>query len=127
MNVDKPEEWIQAERAAQELPIQDVVARLRSTVGVRLVAYMGGVNHTSYVAAWADGREVPSPDKQWRLRTALHAMGILLQRWDPITIQAWFLGMNPVLGDDSPARTIRDGVPGVDGEVVVAAKAAMIE
>jgi hypothetical protein len=127
MEAGKPEEWIQAEIEALELPIQDVVARLRSTIGVRLVAYMGGTGTTSYVTAWADERDLPRPDARRRLRAALHAMGILQQRWDPITIQSWFKGMNPVLGDNSPARVIREGRPEDDREVIVAAKAAMTE
>jgi hypothetical protein len=127
MRAEIPEEWMRAEKEAGELPIEDLVARLRSIVGVRLVAYMGGVDSTSYVTAWADRRELSSSDVQRRLRIALHAMGILQQRWDPITIQTWFVGMNPVLGDDSPARVIRQGAAGVEREVIVAAKSAMIE
>jgi hypothetical protein len=127
MEADKPEEWIRAEREARDLSIPEVVVRLRSTVGVRLVAYIGGVNTTSYVTAWADAHQAPNHEAEMRLRTALHAMRILQQRWDPITIQAWFKGMNPELGDNSPAREIRNGRPGIDRAVIVAAKAAMIE
>lgn len=109
------------------LPIDQIVTNLRTTIGARLVAYVGRVTSTSVVSAWADGSEVPDSDTASRLRTTFEAMLILALRWDPITIGTWFKGMNPELGDESPARVIRDSPPGDDHRVLVAARSAMIE
>ncbi|MFF1876527.1 hypothetical protein [Leifsonia sp. NPDC058230] len=117
---------LHASQEARGLPIDQIVTRLRATIGVRLVAYIGGVGTTSAVAAWAEARDVPDADKVTRLRTAFHALGILLERWDPVTIESWFKGMNPDLGDESPARVIREAAPDGANEVLIAARSAMI-
>jgi hypothetical protein len=119
--------WAQAEQKAAARPIETLVDELRNTVGVRLVAYVGGTNTTSTVNAWAEGRQLPDADAEVRLRTAYHAIGILHMRWDAVTIQSWFKGMNPLLDDASPARTVREGPASSYKNVLVAARAAMIE
>lgn len=118
---------LRAGEEARSLPIDQIVTRLRATLGVRLVAYIGGVKTTSPVRAWADALAVPEADNDMRLRTAFHALGILLERWGPATIQTWFKGMNPTLGDEAPARFIRESAPDGANDVLVAARSAMIE
>jgi hypothetical protein len=44
-----------------------------------------------------------------------------------VTIQTWFKGMNPLLGDESPARFIRESAPDGANDALVAARSAMIE
>lgn len=119
--------WPSVAEEAAKLPIDQIVTRLRTELGVRLVAYIGGVGTTRTATAWADGRAVPDADNDVRLRTAFHALGILLERWEPVTIQSWFKGMNPHLVDVSPARFIRESAPESANDVLVAARSAMVD
>jgi len=48
-------------------------------------------------------------ESEQRLRAAYEIMALLLRFDGPGTVRAWFIGMNPVLGDDSPADAIHDG------------------
>lgn len=123
-NDERPE--LHAAEVSGSLPIDQVVTQLRGSLGVRLVAYIGGVGTTTTAAAWADGRDVPDADNDARLRTAFHALGILLERWDAVTIHSWFKGMNPLLGEVSPARFIRESAPDAANAVLVAARSEMI-
>jgi hypothetical protein len=101
----------------------EVVSRLREIVGVRLVAYIGNVKSTRPVADWAAGQRSPGELDLDRLRLAFHLAGLLREQFSPETVQAWFKGMNPVLGDVAPARVLRDGDPAeVGADLLAAAK-----
>ncbi|MFE4948786.1 hypothetical protein ACFQ9V_01635 [Leifsonia sp. NPDC056665] len=126
MNGGTARPGLRAGEDAQGLSIDQVVVRLRGVLGARLVAYIGNVTKTSIVRAWAEGDDAPNPDNDCRLRTALHALGILEEGIDPITISTWFQGMNPFLGDESPARYIRNAVPGAADDVLVAARSMLV-
>jgi excisionase family DNA binding protein len=126
MNHDGARPWLRAEDEARRLPIDEVVVRLRAVLGARLVAYIGNVTTTSVVQAWADGKAVPDAENDARLRTAVYALGTLELRLDPVTIGTWFKGMNPILGDESPARFIRLAPPDGAGDVLVAARSMLI-
>lgn len=95
----------------------------RELLGVRLVAYVGGVKSARSVSSWADGAGEPGEKDRERLRHAYHAAALLCERYDATTVQSWFKGMNPALGDAAPAQLLRDGDP-FDGarEVIAAAK-----
>ena len=54
-----------------------------------------------------------------RLRVAYEVAALLVKRDSPETAQAWFQGLNPELGDQSPARLLREGAPGLPPEVAV--------
>lgn len=90
-----------------------------------MVAYIGNVTMTRVVRAWADGDDAPDADNDARLRTAVHALGILEEGVDPVTIGTWFQGMNPLLGDVSPARFIRNSAPDAATDVLVAAESML--
>ncbi len=78
-------------------------AALREVLTPRLAAYVTGVDATRTVARWAQGETA-------RLRTAYEIVRLLEGAHEaPETIQAWFLGMNPVLDDRSPARALHEG------------------
>lgn len=124
-NRSKP--WLSAAEEASSLPIDRVVTRLRSAIGVRLVAYVGGATSTSTVTAWADGNTVPDADTASRLRTTFEVTLILAQRLDPTTMTTWFKGMNPELNDEAPARVVRESPAGQNHRVLVAAHSAMAE
>ena len=58
-----------------------------------------------------------------RLRTSYYVAGILIERESAKTIQAWFQGMNPELGDQSPAALLRvEALDEIGPKVVSAAR-----
>lgn len=96
-------------RTAEEsvgLPFEELVARLRELLGARMVAYIGGVKSSRPVSEWVSGRAKPSETERERLRHAYHAAALLRERYDVATVQSWFQGMNPVLGDLAPAQVL---------------------
>ena len=78
---------------------------LREILGAQLVAYVGRVDSRS-VREWAEGSRAPGADVIQRLRTSYYVAGILVERESAKTIQAWFQGMNPQLGDQFPAALL---------------------
>lgn len=103
------------------LSINDLVTRLRDILGVRLVAYIGGVQSTRIVSSWAAGDSLPEPPVEKRLRQAYHVAALLSERYEAITVQSWFKGMNPSLADESPARILRQDEPRFNAKDVIAA------
>lgn len=104
-----------------EFPV--LVGRLRELLGVRLVAYIGGVKSARMVSAWAEGTGEPGERDRERLRHAYHAAALLRERYDAMTVQSWFKGMNPSLADQAPAQLLREGEPfEVARDVIAAAK-----
>lgn len=102
-------------------------ARLCATLGARLVASIGHVDISRAVRAWADGRDVPDAENGMRLRTAFYARGILVECWDEVTSpRSWFQGMNPLLGDVSPAHFNRQPAPDSTNDVLGAARSTRI-
>lgn len=111
--------------AAIDEPDYTLIARVRSLLGARLTAYIGGAASTATVADWATEGRGPNPEIVARLRVADAAARLLLDRDEPAVVQAWFNGMNPGLNDTAPARLLRDGDLATAGpEVLTAARAA---
>ncbi len=101
----------QVYREAMRVSPAEGAAVLRDVLTPRLAAYVTGVDATRTVARWAQG-ETPRlrADHATRLRTAYEIVRLLERAHEsPATIQAWFLGMNPVLDDRSPARALHEG------------------
>ncbi len=86
-----------------------VAARLRDLLGNRLVAYIAGVGEGRAVNEWADGRRMPAPDAELRMRVALQVAALIEQYDGAEVAQAWFQGLDPMLGDRSPATVLRTG------------------
>lgn len=101
----------QAHREAMRLSPAAGAAALRDVLTPRLAAYVTGVDATRTVARWAQGETARlRADHATRLRTAYEIVRLLEGAHEaPETIQAWFLGMNPVLDDRSPARALHEG------------------
>jgi hypothetical protein len=78
-------------------------------LGTQLVAQIGSVKETRAVRQWAVGERSPSPAIIKRLRDAYQIARLLSATNPHDTVQAWFQGMNPLLGDISPARLLREG------------------
>jgi hypothetical protein len=88
---------------------------------------MANVDTTRLVRAWADGTAPPESSSEGRLRVAAEAFEILAASLDPVTIETWFQGMNPLLGEVSPARFVRNMELTHANDVLVAARSMLIE
>lgn len=101
----------QAHRQATTAPVQEIAGRLQELLSRRLTAYVAGVDNGRTVARWASGEitEIRQQDTEQRLRTAYEIALLLLSQDSPETVRAWFIGLNPQLGDVSPAEAIHDG------------------
>ncbi|HUG50801.1 MAG TPA: hypothetical protein VLZ78_07380 [Terrimesophilobacter sp.] len=102
------------------LSFPELVSGLREILGVRLVAYIGGVKSARSVSTWAEGTGVPGEIDRERLRHAFHAAALLRERYDATTVQSWFKGMNPSLDDDAPAHILRESDPRQGARDVIA-------
>ncbi len=110
---------------ATRSPVPELVSALRDLVGARLVAYLGGVKETRAVREWAQGsRRIQDPEVVERLRLAFRAARLITARDTPGVAQAWFQGLNPHLGDRSPALVLREGAVAEVGAGVLAAARA---
>lgn len=112
---------LRAHEDSIKLPFDELVSKLREMIGVRLVAYIGGVKSARSVSGWAEGTGRPGEMDRERLRHAFHAAALLRERYDTATVQSWFKGMNPVLNDQAPAQVLREGDPLVGAREVIAA------
>jgi hypothetical protein len=90
----------------QNLP--QIVAGLRGRLGAKLVAYIANVSETRAVRAWADGERTPAPNTDRRLRLAFQIATLIDSSEGDGVAATWFQGMNPQLGDRSPARVLRE-------------------
>ncbi|MBB4854041.1 hypothetical protein HNP40_001421 [Mycobacteroides chelonae] len=99
-----------------------LVSELASLLGLKLVAYLGNVKETRAVRQWADGsRAVSGVEDVERMRLALRAVRLIMSRDSKDVAQAWFQGLNPLLGDVSPARSLREGDLDISGPRILAA------
>jgi hypothetical protein len=99
----------------------EIVFGLREILGARLVAYIGHLSSTRSVGEWASGTQSPSEDTLDRLHAAYSVAVLLREREGAATVSSWFQGMNPRLGDQAPARVLRDQPIGMALPEVMAA------
>jgi hypothetical protein len=119
-----PRPGLRAHEDSIRLPFAELISHLRDILGVRLVAYIGGVKSARQVSIWADAAGEPGGADQERLRHAFHAASLLRERYDATTVQSWFKGINPTLNDESPAHLLREGdLTTAPRAVIAAAKA----
>lgn len=111
-----------AYREAITLTTPALMAEVANLLGAKLVAYLGNVRESRVVRQWADGsRAVGGLEDVERMRLAFRAAGLIMLRGSNEVAQAWFQGLNPLLGDVSPARLLREGDLDVEGPRVLAA------
>ncbi|WP_079626112.1 hypothetical protein [Mycobacteroides abscessus] len=104
------------------MAVPDLVTALVGQLGRPLVAYLGGVNKVSIVRQWCAGTgEIADPADIERLRLAFRAASLIISRESGGVAQAWFQGLNPALGDRSPARVLREDNLDTAGRQVLAA------
>jgi hypothetical protein len=101
----------QVHRQTISAPISEVAGQLQELLSRRLTAVVAGVKEGKTVSRWANGEitEIRDPFTEQRLRTAYEIALLLLEHDSPQTVRAWFIGLNPQLGDTSPAEAIHDG------------------
>jgi len=101
----------QIHRQALVAPLAELARFLQELLTRRLTAYIAGVQDAKTVTRWANGEvtEIRDLAVEQRLRTAYEIAQLLLDAESTPTIRAWFLGMDPRLGDTSPAEAIREG------------------
>jgi hypothetical protein len=87
--------------------VKKTVQYLEAHLGAPTTAYLSGADDTLAVDRWLEG-ERPD-DLGWRrLQHAYQATRCLVEAYDDMTAQSWFLGMNPSLREESPARVLRN-------------------
>jgi hypothetical protein len=76
-----------------------------------LTAYIAGVGDGKTVSRWANGEvtEIRDYTTEQRLRRAYEIVQLLMNYDSPQTVKAWFIGLNPQLGDVSPAEALHEG------------------
>ncbi len=100
------EQAIRAE--ASRLAMTSVVGYLLEQLGDGLAALVAGVSDAGEVRAWAAGESAPGSEAERRLRDTFLVTQLLLQTESSETARAWFVGMNPTLGDKPPALVIAE-------------------
>jgi hypothetical protein len=120
-----PKRDLQAFTASIRASFEHVVKDVSGILGPKLVAYIGGVTETRAVQQWAAGhREPKNPDLEKRLRLAAQLARLIAGTDGDGVAQAWFQGLNPQLGDRSPARLLREGdINDVGPKLLAAARA----
>jgi hypothetical protein len=88
------------------MPQREVVSQLVDTLGSRLVAVIGNVKQTRTVREWMENRE-PQGHRLQVLRFALQVARAIKTRYDDVTAQSWFQGMNHHLLDQAPALVLK--------------------
>lgn len=94
---------------AYRLDFPVVLKELSQIVGVKLVTYVSGVGETRAVKEWMDGSRSPKQDVEPKLRLTLQLAETIAAHDNAGVARAWLQGLNPHLGDRSPARLLRDG------------------
>lgn len=95
----------EAHRRSTQTTIEDIVRFLSDTLGRALTAHIADVAPRT-VTRWVDGRSSPRAEAELRLRVAYHVFLVLQKEDSPHTVRAWFIGLNPQLGDMAPAEAL---------------------
>lgn len=101
----------QVHRQATLAPVSEVAGTLQELLSRRLTAFIAGVNDGKTITRWASGEveTIRDHEMEQRLRTTYEIARLLMAGDAPRTVKAWFIGLNPQLGDTSPAEAIREG------------------
>lgn len=88
--------------------IPEVVGRLRTVLRRDVVAVLVSRNPRA-VTRWVAGDARPPAREEDLLRDAFQITQVLGEVEPDEVIRAWFMGMNPQLGDESPVEALREG------------------
>jgi hypothetical protein len=112
-------EAIRAHQGSIQASVPTIASALQDLFGQKLAAVMVGVDSPKAIGRWARGEHRPQPDHERTLRAVYQIAILLLQAEDHETVRAWFMGMNPYLGDRAPALVVAER----PAEVLQAARA----
>ena len=101
-----------ADRAAHErsvgLSVAEIAAVLQAQLGQALLSVIVGKNART-LARWTNATVRPPHASEKLLRDTFQVLEILSFVHSPDVARAWFMGMNPELGDASPAEALSEG------------------
>jgi len=91
------------------MDVHEMARQLNSHLGPTLVAALTGATDKGQAIRWAkpDGPE-PRPDAARRLQLAHRVWTHIAVAENEHTARAWFIGGNPLLGEDTPLTAIRE-------------------
>jgi hypothetical protein len=84
------------------------VSRLNTVLGRDVVAVLVGQPERT-VTRWITGAETPSVHDKDLLRVVFQIVQKISEVDSDEVVRAWFMGMNPLLDDESPIEVLRDG------------------
>jgi len=101
-----------SDRAAHErsvgLSIAEIAAVLQAQLGQELLGGIVGKNART-LARWAHATVRPPHASEKLLRDTFQVFAIVCSVHPPDVARAWFMGLNPELGDVSPAEALSEG------------------
>lgn len=105
------ERAIKAHRATVSRSISEMAKTLQDGLGTALLMYMLDIKDPKTITRWANGQvdSIRNLDVERKLRAIDQMMEMLLEVEDARSLRGWFLGMNPILDDVSPAEAVHDG------------------
>ena len=106
--VTLPRPDLAAYRRAVQAPFPEIVGELAAILGKKLTAFIGGVKDTRVIERWMQGGVEPYRDAEQRVRLAYRIAKTLSEHDSARVVQAWFVGLNPELGDRAPLRRLRE-------------------
>lgn len=101
----------QVHREAMQASVQELASFLQDILTRRVTALIADSKDAKTVSRWASGQitVIRDPLIEQRLRTAYEVAKMLLQYDSPQTVRAWFIGLNPQLGEMSPVDVLANG------------------
>ncbi len=93
----------------ETLTVPQLIQVLERELGDKLAWLVTGLSSEKEMKQIKRGREKADDEVESRLRYA-HEVVTMLKPYDARdVIRAWFIGMNPILGDEAPASVIAAG------------------
>ena len=91
------------------MDVHEMARQLNSNLGPTMVAALTGATDKGQAIRWAkpDG-PAPRPDAVRRLQLAHRVWTHVAVAENEHTARAWFIGGNPLLGEDTPLTAIRE-------------------
>jgi hypothetical protein len=110
------------------LNLPDLVSGLVGILGRKLTAYVVSIKDVRTIDRWQAGDESLRAYKgaETKLRVTYHIAKLLSDYESHRVIQSWFMGLNPELDDQSPARLLREGDIESSGPAVLRAARAFL-
>jgi hypothetical protein len=98
-----------AHRAAVTATVPELAMTLQEVLSRRVTAYLAGVQDGKTISRWANGDSpIRDDDVERRVRTAYEIVMLLQITERPEVIRAWFISLDPRLGDRLPMDAIRE-------------------